>query len=103
MMLDITSAPTTSACRLPPDDTMCAAVVNAYVKPEQAATRSYPHARDAPIFACSTHAVLGKRVSGVVVATRMKSISAGVSPALLIADNDASLARSDVATPASTM
>jgi hypothetical protein len=28
MMLDITSAPTTSACRLPPVPTICAAVVS---------------------------------------------------------------------------
>ena len=42
-------------------------------------------------------------MSGVVVPTTMKSMSAGVSPARSIAFRAASVARSDVATPGSTM
>jgi hypothetical protein len=42
-------------------------------------------------------------MSGVVVPTTMKSMSSGVSPARAIAFRDASTARSDVPTPASTM
>ena len=42
-------------------------------------------------------------MSGVVVPTTMKSMSAGVRPARRIASRAASAARSDVATPGSTM
>ena len=103
MMLDITSAPTTSACSTAPVATICQPTVNAYVNPEQAAPRSNPQARLAPIFGCSTQAVLGNIVSGVVVPTTMKPMSAGVRPASRIAPSAAGYARSDVATPASTM
>ncbi len=86
-----------------PEATRCAAVVSAYVKPEHAAPRSKPHARVAPILCCSRHAVLGNIMSGVVVPTTMKSMSAGLRPACAIALSAASFARSDVATPGSTM
>ena len=49
------------------------------------------------------HAVLGNIMSGVVVPTTMKSMSCGVRPACAIALSAASFARSDVATPGSTM
>jgi hypothetical protein len=73
------------------------------VKPEQAAPRSNPQARVAPILACSVQAVLGKIVSGVVVPTMMKPMSSGVRPASAMASTAAGLAMSDVATPGSTM
>ena len=82
---------------------MCEAVVNAYVNPEHAAPRSKPQALVAPILCCSRHAVLGNIMSGVVVPTTMKSMSAGVMPAWAIACSAASFARSEVATPGSTM
>ena len=62
------------------------------LNPEQAAIRSKPQARVAPIFAWSRHAVLGKIMSGVVVPTTMKSMSSGVRPACLIAFSEASRA-----------
>ena len=70
---------------------------------EHAADRSNPQARVAPIFACTRHAVLGKSMSGVTVPTMIRLMSAGVSPARSIAARAASVARSEVATPASTM
>ena len=82
---------------------MCIPVVSAYVKPEQAAPRSNPQADVAPILFCSTQAVLGKIVSGVVVPTTMKPMSVGATPACFMAPNAASFARSDVAIPGSTM
>ncbi len=71
MMLDITSAPTTSACSTRPGATI-AAVVSEYRKPEQAAPRSNPRRAIAPSLGCTRHAVLGNIVSGVVVQTTMK-------------------------------
>ena len=47
--------------------------------------------------------MLGKIVSGVVVPTTMKPMSAGVMPACAIAPSAASLAMSDVAIPSLTM
>ena len=47
--------------------------------------------------------MLGKIVSGVVVPTTMKPMSSGETPASRIAPHEASFARSDVATPGSTM
>ena len=103
MMLDITSAPMTSACSWQPADTIWLAAVSAYVNAEQAALTSKPHALWAPILCCTRHAVLGNIMSGVTVPTTIKPMSAGVSPALSMAFNAASFARSEVATPGSTM
>jgi hypothetical protein len=103
MMLDITSAPTTSAWLLLPVDTIWLATPTENVKPEQAAARSKPQHLVAPILFWISAAVLGKNMSGVVVPTMIRSMSAGVSPACAMAFNAASLPRSDVATPLSTM
>src|SRR6187200_535774 len=102
MMLDITSAPTTSACSTAPVATIAHPVVKEYVKPEHAAPRSNPHALVAPIFAWSMQAVLGKIVSGVVVPTTMNTISSGDRPAASRAAFAAGAAVSEVATPGST-
>ncbi len=103
MMLDIVSAPTTSAWLWRPVDTSWLAVASEKVNPEQAPARSKPQARLAPILCWMRAAVLGKNMSGVVVPTTMRSMSSGVRPACAIASRAASLPMSEVATPGSTM
>ena len=49
------------------------------------------------------HAVDGKIMSGVAVATMMRSMSAGVMPAAAIAARDARSARSDVCSSGAAM
>ena len=51
-------------------------------KPEQAAETSNPHAFFAPMRSWIRHAVDGKNMSGVTVATMMRSISAAEIPLL---------------------
>ena len=97
MMLDMTSAPTTSACSTAPVATIDHPTLSAYVNPEHAAPRSKPQAFSAPIFACTMHAVLGNIVSGVVVPTTMNPMSFGREPASAIAACAAGTAMSDVA------
>ena len=55
------------------------------MKPEQAASRSNAAARCAPIFCCTRQAVAGKGMSGVMVATMIRSICSAVTPAIFIA------------------
>ena len=83
--------------------TIWLAVVRAYVNAEQAALRSKPHEWCAPILVCTRHAVLGNIMSGVTVPTTMKPMSSGVRPAFAMALIAASLPRSEVLTPGSTM
>jgi hypothetical protein len=58
---------------------------------------------DAPICLCTMHAVDGKNMSGVAVATIITSISSGPRPASLMALRAASVARSDVAVLSSAL
>ena len=58
-MLDITSAPTTSAQSWCPVATSSHAVDSEKVNAEHPALRSNPHARGAPIFLWTRQAVLG--------------------------------------------
>ena len=73
------------------------------MNPEHAAATSKPQHFVAPILDWMSEAVFGKNMSGVVVPTTMTSMSSGVSPACAMAFSEASLPRSDAATPFSTM
>ena len=66
------------------------------MNPEQAASRSNAAARNAPIFLCTRQAVDGNGMSGVIVATMIKSICSAVTRAIFMARRAASAARSDV-------
>src|SRR6266850_1921401 len=66
------------------------------MKPEQAASMSNAAARAAPILRCTRQAVDGNCMSGVSVATTIKSIWSAVTPAIFIARSAACVARSEV-------
>src|SRR5205814_9954278 len=66
------------------------------MKPEQAASKSNAAARRAPIFRCTRQAVEGKGMSGVIVATMMRSICSAVTAAFFSARKAAAAARSEV-------
>ena len=76
----ITSAPITSARSAAPLATNCVPAARAKLKPLHAADRSNPRARLAPIWSWTRHAVAGKLMSGVTVATTMRSMSSAVIP-----------------------
>src|SRR5512143_2926992 len=73
------------------------------MNPEQAAERSMPYARVAPIFAWRKHAVDGNGMSGVSVPTTTISRSAGSTPASSSAIRAALSQRSEFAVPGSAM
>src|ERR1700722_19699156 len=99
----IVSAPITITFLCTPLSTSFAPICSAYGNPEHAADRSNPHAPFAPILSCTRHAVAGKNMSGVTVATMITSTSAAVIPRFSRHTRAASTARSLVATPLSTM
>ena len=98
----ITSAPMTSTFRCAPDSTNWAPTVRAYAKPEQAALMSKPQAFVAPSWSCTRQAVAGKGMSGVTVATMMRSTSAGLTLARSRHSRAARVARALVPVPGST-
>jgi hypothetical protein len=57
----------------------CWAISTANKNPAQAAETSKHAALEAPIFVCTKQAVAGKTMSGVAVATRIKSTSSGLT------------------------
>ena len=69
------SLPITIPRRYIPEEMYFSAVANANTNPLHAAVRSKAKAREAPILACTRAAVDGIKLSGVIVATTMKSIS----------------------------
>ena len=95
----ILSAPTTTTFLYRPLSTRAAPVVRLYKKPEQAASTSNPQAFLMPSLSQATLAVLGKNMSGVMVATIMQSISLGSMPLLLQRSCTAGTTRSEVARP----
>jgi hypothetical protein len=66
------------------------------MNPEQAASMSKAAARKAPSFAWTRQAVAGKSMSGVMVATMIRSICSAVTPARSIARCAARAAMSEV-------
>src|SRR4029078_5925148 len=78
---------------------MRSASASAYTKPEHTACTSNAGPPAAPIFACRMLAVDGKMMSGVVVATTIRSTSAGASVAAASALRAAASAKSDVCSP----
>src|SRR5579872_488835 len=103
MIDDITSDPIAITRLCAPVEMNCAATCIEYKNAEQAAEMSNPHAPFAPSLSCTTHAVEGKNMSGVTVPTMMVSMSVGASPRCARAFRAASVARSLVATPLSTI
>src|SRR6185312_15213508 len=66
------------------------------MNPEHAASKSNAAARLAPSLCCTRQAVEGNGMSGVMVATMIKSICSAVTPAMAMARRAASAPRSDV-------
>ena len=94
MILDIASAPTTNTFLAAFVLINLSAIESAYIKPLQTAWISNAGHSLIFNFFCKIHAVLGKTLSGVVVATIIKSISFGCKFASLIAFFAASKAKS---------
>ncbi|EAL59879.1 hypothetical protein WwSim0461 [Wolbachia endosymbiont of Drosophila simulans] len=103
-ILDIISAPITNAYLILLLDFMSeSATVTAYIKPEHAACTSKANAFLHFNLLCTIVAQLGKVLSGVVVATIIKSISSTEILAFSIALFAAFTARSDVSSPSSAI
>src|SRR6266436_2719030 len=98
----IVSLPITSTFLCVPAPTNCAPTVSAYAKPEQAAERSKPQAFFAPMRSCTRQAVAGKNMSGVTLASTIRSISAGSVLVCASTALAASVAMCEVAVPFST-
>src|SRR4030081_2466531 len=79
------SAPMTSTVSCACEVINCWAISKPKRKPAQAAEISRQAALVAPIFFCTKQAVAGNNISGVAVATRIISISAGEIPACAMA------------------
>ena len=93
-MRENTSAPTTSALVAAPLLIIASATVSAYTKPEHTACTSKAAQPWMPSFCCSRQAVDGNTMSGVDVATMIRSISSARTPAASSAASDAGSARS---------
>ena len=96
---DSVSAPMTSARLIWPLRMKALAVAKAYMKPAQTACTSKAGTPARPRRSCTTTAVLGKTMSGVVVATMIISIDAASMPAASMARRAARYARSLVSWP----
>src|ERR1700722_5989179 len=72
------------------------------MNPEHAADRSNPHARVAPRLLWTRQAVAGNIISGVTLATTIRSISEAGTFLLARTSRAAAVARSEEATPFST-
>ena len=95
MMREKTSVPTTSAQRVEPERINLSATVMAYTKPVQTACKSKAGLELAtPSLRCKIAAVLGNIMSGVDVATIIRSTSSADLPAASSAWEQASVARS---------
>jgi hypothetical protein len=95
-MVESLSAPMTSTVSAVWAMMKCWPISSAKRKPEQAASMSNAAAWLAPILRCTTQAVEGKGMSGVIVATMIKSICSGVTRARAMATSAALAARSEV-------
>ena len=95
------SAPTTSAQRAPPVRIMASATVSASIKPLHTACTSKAAPPGAPNLLCKMQAVEGKTISGVEVATMIRSTSLALRPAAPSALRQACRARSLLKTPGS--
>jgi len=98
------SAPTTSARVARPPRMNWSAVATAYTKPlHTACTSKAAQPPRMPSLSCRITAVAGNIMSGVVVATMMRSMSSGVRPAASSARRLACSARSLVASFSATI
>ena len=102
-MREKVSAPMTSA-RFPcPAFSSASAVASAKTKPEQTACRSKAAPEWMPRLFCTVTALAGNVLSGVEVASTIRSMSAGCNPALSSAFRAAAVARSEVSSPSAAM
>ena len=103
MIADITSVPINNTLRQLPERTYRSATASPYRNPEQAAAKSNAKARMAFRFLWIRQAVDGKGMSGVHVATTIRSRLVGSHPARASAACAASVPRSELAMPSATI